>query len=64
MSQGESRGVKGSPWGLGELRRFHGGQIETNRAKCLGVSLSVSESVNLSVLELPAQLKMSEFDIF
>ena len=52
-SQSESWGVKGSPWVLGDLREFHGEPLETNRAKCL----SVSESVNLSVLELPAQLK-------
>ena len=45
MSLGESSGVKGSPWVLGELRGFHGGSLETNIARCLSVSEYVSESV-------------------
>ena len=52
MSHGESRGVKvsqGDPrgvlGGLEELRGFHGGPLESNRAKCLYVCLSVSLSV-------------------
>ena len=63
-SQGESGGVNISHCGLGELRVYHGGPLKTNRAKCLWVCEWVSESVNSSVLELPAQLKTGMFNIF
>ena len=43
-SQGESGGVNRSPWGLGELRGFHGGHWgQTELSVCMSVSESVSE---------------------
>ena len=50
-SQSESWGCQGESLGARGVKGIPWGLLETNRAKCL--------SVNLPVLELPAQLKNS-----